>query len=106
MARTIQKIPMNQKSVEEIYQIISTILYRYGYQNKIVKGENVWAKGDGIVIKMCCFSFVFSDDSMFIQAWLHDALLGESDLEGFVAKLAKRKMYKIIEEIREEIVFY
>ena len=104
MARTILEIPTQNKNLDQVGYIITSILMRYGYQNKIVKGENMWIKGDGIIMKMGCFSYFFTENTVVIQSWMKDALTGESDLTGFVAAVPKKKMMRILDEIRGNIM--
>lgn len=73
------------------------------YENKMIKGENVWAKGDGVIMLRQCFAISFSENSVLLQAWVSDAIAGESDLTGFMGKVPKKKMKGILSEIESRI---
>ncbi len=102
MARVIKKIKLT-RSVDETVRIVENILTRHKYKNKLFKGENIWSKGDGVIIVMSCFAFSFSEDEIIIQAWIRDAVTGESDLEGFKAIAVKRKAKAILNEIENSL---
>ena len=103
MGRTTIEIPMKKNNVDEILRIIAMKMGSAGYQQKIVDGETVWAKGDGVMMKMQCVGAVFTGNSVMIQGWMKDAITGESNLEGFVAMLPKKKLKRLIDEICDEI---
>lgn len=103
MARTTKEVAMNGKSVEEIIHIIDAILKEEKYSEKIIDGEKVWSKGDGVIAKIQCFSVSFKESSFTLQAWMKDAITGESNLEGFVAIIPKKKMKALIEKIEKAI---
>lgn len=69
-----------------------------GYSEKIVKGEPCWSKGDGVLMKQQNFAIVYGESEIILQAWMGDAVTGESDLTGFVAKIPKKKMQGILNE--------
>lgn len=104
MGRTTIEIPMKTNNVDEVLQIVATKMESAGYQPKIVDGETVWSKGDGVVMKMQCVGAVFTGKSVVIQGWMKDAITGESDLEGFVAMLPKKKLKKLIDGIYDTII--
>lgn len=99
MSRTTIEIPMKTNNVDEVLHIVAMKMESAGYQQKIVDGETVWSKGDGVMMKMQCVGAVFTGKSVVIQGWMKDAITGESDLEGFVAMLPKKKLKKLIDEI-------
>lgn len=103
MSRTTIEIPMKTNNVDEILRIIAMKMGTAGYQQKIVDGETVWVKGDGVIMKMQCVGAVFTENSVVIQGWMKDAITGESNLEGFVAMLPKKKLKRLIDEICDEI---
>jgi len=104
VSRTIVEVPMKTNNVDEILHIISMKMEPAGYTKKIVDGEDVWTKGDGVMLKMQCVGAVFTGKSVLIQGWMKDAITGESNLEGFVAMLPKRKLKNLIDEIRTTII--
>lgn len=106
MSRTVYEIPMYTNNVDAVLQILENFMSGAGYSNKFVDGENVWCKGDGVIMKMQCFSVVFTGSSVLLNAWLKDAITGESDLEGFAGILPKRKMKQMMENIRQTIISY
>ena len=97
MSRTILEIPLKTNNIDAVLSIISRITYASGFVPQLLDGESVWCKGDGIMIKLQCFSAVFTGHSV------RDAITGESDLEGFVSSIPKKKMKVILEEIQTEI---
>ena len=102
MSRTIKEIALKH-DIDYTIDKIQMIFSKYKYQNKIVKGENVWIRGDGIFAVMECFGYSFTDSHIIIQAWIRDAITGESSLEGFKAMVSKKKMKSILEEIERTI---
>lgn len=104
MSRTTIEIPMKTNNVDEVLQIIAMKMESVGYQQKIVDGETVWSKGDGVMMKMQCVGAIFTGKSVVIQGWMKDAITGESNLEGFVAMLPKKKLKKLIDEIVNTII--
>lgn len=99
MSRTSVEVSLKTNSIDEILHIITSKLEPAGYKQKIVDGETVWVKGDGVIIKMHCIGAVFTGKSVLIQGWMKDALTGESNLDGFVSMLPKKKMKNLINEI-------
>ncbi|MBQ6569955.1 MAG: hypothetical protein IJL87_06840 [Clostridia bacterium] len=104
MSRTTIEIPMKTNNVDEVLNIIAMKMGSAGYKQKIVDGETVWAKGDGVILKMQCVGAVFTGKSVVIQGWMKDAVTGESSLDGFVAMLPKKKMKKQIDDICNQII--
>lgn len=98
------EIKMNTNRIDDVLAIVTRVLESEGYQEKIVDGDCVWSKGDGVMMKMQCFSTAFTEKGILLQAWLKDAITGESSLEGFVAIIPKKKMKAIIEKIRNKIL--
>lgn len=100
MARVTRKIKLTN-GVDSAVQAFETVLKRNGYENKLVKGEDVWAIDGGGIIG--CFAYSFTDDHIVVQSWIRDMFLGEMNLEGFYAGLMKKQMKKILEELESEI---
>lgn len=104
MSRTSVTIDMKNKDTDKALYIINQLMQQNGYSAKIVKGEDVWAKGDGVLQVMQCFAAVFSDNALILQAWIKDAIAGEADINpSFIAGLPKKKMRKILEEIQNKL---
>lgn len=104
MSRTTIEIPMKSNNVDGVLDIIAETLKPSGYEQKIVDGETIWAKGDGVIMKMQCIGVTFTEKSVLIQGWMKDAITGESALEGFVAVFPKKKLKKLIEKIQTTII--
>lgn len=102
MARTTIEVKLKY-DIDYTLDILKNIFSKYKYENKIVKGEDVWTKGDGVLMVMECFSYVFGEGSLILQGWTRDALLGESALEGFMGMAVKKKMKNIMREIEQSI---
>ncbi len=103
MARTTLEIPLCGKDIDTILHIINSLMISNKYSKKILKGEEVWVKGDGLIQVRQCFSATFTADAMILQGWIGDAITGESDLDGFRAMFPKRKMKALMEEIKAKI---
>ena len=101
--RTTIEISMNQKSVDEVIQIVETVMRANNFQKKLLEGEEVWMKGDGVIVLMQCFGLCFKENSVLLQGWVKDALMGESELKGFAGSLPKKKMRKIMDEIASRV---
>ena len=104
MSRTTIEVPLKTRNIDDVLRIITAKLQNAGYNQKIVDGENIWIKGDGVLIKMHCFSYAFNERSVFLQGWMKDAITGESNLEGFVAMMPKKKFKKMMDEISSTII--
>ncbi|MDE7424356.1 MAG: hypothetical protein K2N51_11840 [Lachnospiraceae bacterium] len=104
MSRTTIEVPMKTNNVDAVLDIIVTTLKPSGYEQKIVDGETIWTKGDGVMMKMQCVGITFTENSVLIQGWMKDAITGESSLEGFVAALPKKKLKGLINKIQTTIV--
>lgn len=104
MSRTTIEIPMKTNNIDAVLHIVSTKMESAGYQQKIIDGETVWSKGDGVIGIMQCVGVVFAEKSLIIQGWMKDAVMGESDLEGFLAILPKKKLKKLIDAICNTII--
>lgn len=99
MSRTTVEISMKTNQVDAVLHIIASKLEPCGYHQKLVDGETVWSKGDGVMIAMQCVGATFTENSVLIQGWMRDAITGESNLEGFVGMFPKKKLRGLINEI-------
>lgn len=106
MKRTTIVVPMKTNNVNGVLQIIATILEPLGYKKNNTIGENVWTKGDAVIIKMQCIGASFTEDSVVIQGWLRDEITGESALEGFVAMPLKKKTRGYLDQIQQTILLH
>lgn len=104
MSRTTIEVSMKTSSIDEVLHIFATKLEPAGFNQKIVDGETVWAKGDGVMIAMQCVKVVFTEKSVLIQGWMKDAVIGESKLEGFIGMLPKKKLKGLMDEIGQAII--
>lgn len=102
MVRTTIEIKLKH-NVDYTLDIMEKIFSKHKYQNKIVRGEDVWTKGDGVIMVMECFGYTFTENSLILQGWTRDAILGESGLEGFMGMAVKKKMKNIMSEIEKSI---
>ena len=101
MPRTIVSIPVRKSfNIEQLRLSLTQLFNSHGYVEKLVKNERCWSKGDSVMIKRQNFAMVLTGYEILLQAWLDDAVTGESDLEGFVAVIPKKKMKKILEAAR------
>ena len=100
MARTTIKLKVNY---DEAYvtNMVNSVLLREKYKFKTLRGENVWSKGDGIILKQSCFLYWFKDGDLFVQAWIYDGLTGESTVDGVIGLAVKKKMKSILAEIEK-----
>ena len=103
MPRTIKEIPMNEHTEEEVYRFVDQVMQANGFMPKLLPEGKIWGKGDGTWIKQQNFAIHFLGDKFVMEAWLKDDLTGESDLTGFVAKLPKKKMQELLDNIEREI---
>jgi hypothetical protein len=103
MSRTSIEVAFNGKSVDDILKIFESEMIKNKYENQIIKGENVWAKGDGVLLLRQCFSVSFTESTVILQGWTGDALLGESELKGFMGSAVKKKMRAIMDSIVNKI---
>ncbi len=104
MSRTTIEVEMKTKQVDDVLQVIASKVEPLGFKKKILDGETVWSKGDGVILQMQCFGAVFTDHSVLLQGWMKDALMGEKDLEGgFMARLPKKQMKRVLDDISSTI---
>lgn len=101
--RTTVEIPLNGKSVDAVLQIIERKMSANNFQKKLLAGEEVWLKGDGVITLLQCFAVCFKENSILLQGWVKDAMTGEAELKGFVGSIPKKKMRNIIDEICMEV---
>lgn len=102
MSRTVFSIKTNADP-NVVMQFLSIELPRIGYANKSTAYEPVWKRGDGVMIKAQCISVSFLPGEVVLSAWLYDAILGESNLEGFVGKPLKTKLRRVLDELAPKI---
>ena len=104
MSRTTIEIGMRTDRIDEVLSIITSTLSPEGYEEKIVDGEHVWCRGDGVLMLMQCFNVIFTGNGLIVEAWTRDAVAGESSLDGFVGKIPKKKMRSLLGRIQNQIV--
>lgn len=104
MPRTSVRIVSNgQIDTQAVLNAWRGVIERAGYQEKLVKGEPCWSKGDGVMMQLRNFAIAFGEGEVLLQAWTGDALLGESDLTGIVGMLPKKKMKALLSEAETAI---
>lgn len=95
MARTTVIVPIRKEiDAKTVLSTFSRVVSRYGYTEKLVKGEQCWSKGDGVIILQQNFGIAIGQDKILLQGWTGDAITGESALEGFMGMAIKKKMKK------------
>ena len=102
MSRTTLDVTTKAKP-NDIINYISKIMCSNGFSEKTINNEQVWCKGDGVIIPLQCFSISFGQNTVNIQAWTKDAFLGESELSGFMSGLPKKKMREILYRMSSDI---
>lgn len=102
--KTTIEVTLNTNNIDEVLDIFSQTLEPSGFHKKLVDGAEVWAKGDGVVAALQCFGAVFTGRSVIIQGWIKDMITGESNLEGFINMMPKKKMKNLMHQIADEIV--
>lgn len=99
MSRTIIEVPRKMNTVDDVLRIVASKLEPAGFEQKIVDGETVWSKGDGVILMMQCVGIVFTEKTVLIQGWMKSVSTGEYSLDGFAAIIPKRKLKKLIDVI-------
>lgn len=97
MARTTVRMKIHYDA-NYVANTINSILLANKYKFKTVRNETIWSKGDGVFLKQSCFAYWFQEGDLFVQAWVYDALVGESDVSGIV--VLKKKMRSMLDEIQ------
>lgn len=98
MSRTVITVKTNA-SRDSVLQYLSVELPRLGYTDRSTPTERIWGKNDGVTVKGQRISVNFQPGEVYLSAWLHDALLGESDLRGIVAKPMKSHLKQVLDQI-------
>ena len=98
MARTIVSIRTNA-SIESVLHYLNNEFMLLGFEDKSTPNERIWGKNDGIMIKGQRIAVFFQPGEVVLSAWLHDAMLGDSDLNGIVAAPMKKKLKKILDQL-------
>lgn len=104
MSRTTLETKMKTNNIDAVLHIVEMELQSVGLTQKKVDNEVIWAKGDSVITPMSCVNVMFTGYSVILEGWIKDAVLGESELEGFVAMFPKKKLKKILIKIQEEII--
>ena len=103
MARTMGTIPLYALTPEEIFAIMDNVLVPLGYTRQMYDAEVIWGKYDGVLVMKQCFSVLVYPNQVLLQAWMKDALIGETELNGFAGALPKSKMKKYMNIISNTI---
>ncbi len=103
MSRTTVYAKPDKQSIDEAIGVFEAAMLSNGYRHMIYKGEELWSIGDAVLSGMQCFAYMFDDKTMVIQGWISDALGNESDLNGFIGMIPKKKMKQILQAIVDRI---
>jgi len=87
------------KSTGEVEQTVSEYLLREGFKKATYKSEEVWKKGQGLLIGQQFIKATPTDGQVHIEAWCQYAILpgvgvGEMGTEGTFNAAAKRNLKK------------
>ncbi|MCD8048595.1 MAG: hypothetical protein LUG52_03160 [Clostridia bacterium] len=85
--------------IRDVVTLIDMRLSEENFEEKLVDGEDVWMKGDGVFAAMTCVAVTFKENTAIIQGWLKSSRLGEMSLDG----VGGGKMRNILEGIRSDI---
>lgn len=113
--RTVVKSWVNKKGLEmprttaticahgqidtpRVLEIWKSIIEGAGFQQKLIKGEPCWSKGDGVLMLQRNFTIAFGEREIVLEGWMGDALLGESDLTGVNGWMQKKKMKGLLSQ--------
>lgn len=103
MNRTSVEVYMGTNNFDDVLRVVASKLEPEGYRKVLLDGEVAWVKGDGVIIKLQCIAVIFTGKSAVIQAWVRDALLGESNMDGYVAYFQKKRMKELIQKLSTAI---
>lgn len=106
MSRTTIEVSMKTNCVDEVLSIMGNVLEPHGYRQTKVNGQTAWVKGHtGIMTSEQYIGATFTGNSVLIQGWLKDMIMGEVALEGLMGLVIKKKMKGFMDEIRSSILF-
>ena len=97
MSRTILTVRTNA-SRDSVLQFLSVELPRLGYTDRSTPLSGSGVKMTGYNQGAAYFRSFPARRSLSV-AWLHDAITGESDLNGFVAKPLKTVLRQVLEQM-------
>lgn len=103
MKRSVYEMPLRTNNTNEVLWIIENKMSAAGFAKKMINGEIVWSKGDGVIMQTQCIGIYFTNGSIMFQGWTIDFILGEADLDGYVGCVIKKKMKRLIQDIMNEI---
>lgn len=107
MARTIVNLPFNG-AVDNVYNVVVSILQQNGYNEINYNGETVWKKGTGLLTSMQYIKIEFAENILVVSGWVQSGIGsvggGEMSLEGVVGALPKKSVMKVIKKIKDSIV--
>lgn len=82
MSRTTVEIPINTDYIDDVLYVIDDILKKNKYSEKLLDGEVVWLKGDGVKQALQCFTVAFTGHSVQIQGWITGMWSQETKIDG------------------------
>ncbi len=97
MARYVNVLPMvdhEEVSFQKIRKFLESKKYRY----KVVDGETLFQKGDGVWVAPSFVKITYAGGFVRVEAWIN-AMGAEMDLEGFVGSASKKPLKKIVGEV-------
>lgn len=103
MSRTTVRIPIIGRDINKIMDTINDQTRAAGYQKKVIDGELVWAKGDGVFEAVGSIGAFFTEDAVIVQGWIKDAIAGELALNGFLASRSKEQVKALMDLICSRI---
>ena len=102
MSRTTIEVSMKTNCVDEVLSIMGNVLEPHGYRQTNVNGQTAWVKGHtGIMTSERYIGATFTGNSVLIQGWLKEMIMGEIIPKGFMGL----KMKGFMDEIRSSILF-
>lgn len=104
MSRTTIEIPMRSNNVDGVLRLAARRAESCGYKRKIVDSEEIWVKGDGGFLAMQCIAVIFTENSLLLQGWLRDPVMGEYNLSGIYGWIFKKKVKNLMAEIETAII--
>ncbi|MDG4965128.1 hypothetical protein OGZ37_00855 [Lactococcus lactis] len=88
------------KSENEISEILENFMKEKGFIQKSYKGKKVWQKGGGFWTYKKCLRLVINQlPIIHLEAWVKAVGFGESDFQGYMGALPKRRYYNIVQEL-------
>ena len=97
MARYSNVLPMVDWKASSFAKV-KAYLESKKFSYKVVDGESVFQKGDGIWVAPSFVKVTYAGGMIRLEAWIN-GMGAEMDLEGFVGYASKKPMKKIVQEV-------